>query len=241
MHTSLCHGLKATNSKSVPLSFVSSEGHFLPHLLNINDIQNNARKGCWRCQGYYQWPQDSWAGILNGDLHREASIFERIEFITLLFELGSAWFSIKNFQINTVAFMHVSEYFPLPLPRPCLFHYHWHCLQHTGSSSSGLPLTWAARDFPMVWNVILPLGNSLPFIRFCSEDVELILKINERLTTPKGHERMWPWHWYLQLQMPLRHITVSPGHLDDALPMTFNQTDPILVCSTESQAPPLPL
>lgn len=32
-------------SWTVPLSFVSSEFCFLPHLLNINDTQNNARKG----------------------------------------------------------------------------------------------------------------------------------------------------------------------------------------------------
>lgn len=43
MHMLLCHGFE---SHELENQFsVSSELHFLPHLLNINDTRNNARKG----------------------------------------------------------------------------------------------------------------------------------------------------------------------------------------------------
>lgn len=94
---------------------MSSELHFLPQELNVNDTQNNARKGSGGAHDI--GAAGNQVGSLNWGLDRKESTFQRIGLIILICYLNTAekFDSVlkRFFQTNPLEFTDLNKYSPL--------------------------------------------------------------------------------------------------------------------------------
>lgn len=140
--------------KSVPFSFVSSELCFLPHLLNINDTQNKARKagGERGSRDVISGCQGADAGAWTRALPEKKVHFKlRTEFITLTCYLNLPLKGVilygRDFSISTLEFTNLNKASPLKSLCPAHCHCHCHFSPCIWNFSLGSPLIWVIQDF----------------------------------------------------------------------------------------------
>lgn len=173
---------KSWTWKSAPLSFVSSELCFLPHLLNINDTQNKARKGSVGGPTMLSVAarEPTWEPELGP--RRKYILKDWIYHSYLLFEPGSEKFdSVLKRLLNKCTRIYKSQQVlssdvltPSPLPLPFLT-IHLGFLLGITSDLSHPRFSFEPEMASSSWVTHLLLPN------FSSSDLELILEMRSAL------------------------------------------------------------
>lgn len=151
---------------------MSSELRFLPHLLNINDTQNNARKGSGGAHDIISGCRGTNLGAWTGAWPEKKVHFEGLN-LSLSFviwtRLWKVWFRIKEiFHTKTLAFMNLNDY--SPLQSLCTYSIDI-IIAHKVFRMSPWDCLWFVLAKAFFWNGngILKLGHSPSFTRYRSK------------------------------------------------------------------------
>lgn len=151
---------------------MSSELHFLPHLLNINDTQNNARKGSGGARDVISGCRGTNLGAWTQAWPEKKVHFKGLN-LSLSFviwtRLWMLWFHIKEvFHTKTLEFMNLNDFSPLQILYTCSIDI---IIAHEVFGISPWYCLWSvsARTFFWNGNGICKLGHSTSSTRFCSK------------------------------------------------------------------------